>query len=153
MKLAEALQERADLNRRIEQIRGRLLENSFTQKGTKPAASPDGLLGELDQAVARLERLIAAINHANSTTTIEGRTLTEIIAEKDCLAQKVSILRDVIQSASGAITRHTRSEIMIVRTVDVPALQHEADVLAKRIRLLDNELQATNWSTEIIVDP
>ena len=104
MKLAEALQERADLNRRIEQIRGRLLENSFTQKGTKPAESPDGLLGELDQAVARLERLIAAINHANSTTTIEGRTLTEIIAEKDCLAQKVSILRDVIQSASGAIT-------------------------------------------------
>lgn len=152
MKLAEALQERADLNRRIDQIKKRLLENSFTQKGCKPAESPDGLLLELDSSILRLEKLIAAINRANCVTEIDGKTLTEIIAEKDCLSQKVSILHDVIQSASGAITRYTRSEIMIVRTVDVPALQQEADSLSKKIRLLDNALQEKNWSTEIAVD-
>lgn len=152
MKLAEALQERADLNRRIDQIKKRLLENSFTQKGCKPAESPDGLLLELDSSILRLEKLIAAINRANCVIEIDGKTLTEIIAEKDCLSQKVSILHDVIQSASGAITRYTRSEIMIVRTVDVSALQQEADSLSKKIRLLDNALQEKNWSTEIAID-
>ena len=37
MKLAEALQERADLNRRLEQLRVRLCNNATVQEGEKPA--------------------------------------------------------------------------------------------------------------------
>ena len=36
MKLAEALQERADLNRRIEQLRDRLENNALVQEGRPP---------------------------------------------------------------------------------------------------------------------
>ena len=44
MKLAEALQERADLNRRIEQLRYRLGNNALMQEGEKPAEDPAALL-------------------------------------------------------------------------------------------------------------
>ena len=37
MKLAEALQERADLNRRIEQLRNRLENSALVQEGERPA--------------------------------------------------------------------------------------------------------------------
>ena len=48
MKLAEALQERADLNRRIEQLRSRLLNNAMKQEGEEPSEDPKELLKELD---------------------------------------------------------------------------------------------------------
>ena len=48
MKLAEALQERADLNRRVEQLRARLSNNVVMQEGVKPVEPPETLLTELD---------------------------------------------------------------------------------------------------------
>ena len=48
MKLAEALQERADLNRKIEELRRRLGSNVLTQEGEPPAEDPAALLAELD---------------------------------------------------------------------------------------------------------
>ncbi|MCI5546974.1 MAG: DIP1984 family protein, partial [Clostridiales bacterium] len=61
MKLAEALQERADLNRRVEQLRARLSNNVVMQEGVKPVEPPETLLTELDAALQRLETLIIAI--------------------------------------------------------------------------------------------
>lgn len=47
MKLAEALQERADLNRRIEQLNSRLYRNSKVQQGRNPEEDPAELISEL----------------------------------------------------------------------------------------------------------
>ena len=41
MKLAEALQERADLNRTIQQLKERLDNNVLVQEGQQPAEQPD----------------------------------------------------------------------------------------------------------------
>ena len=51
MKLAEALQERADLNRRIQQLQQRLSSNAVVQEGEQPAEAPSELLAELDGGV------------------------------------------------------------------------------------------------------
>ena len=40
MKLAEALQERADLNRRIAGLSSRLADNALVQEGERPAEDP-----------------------------------------------------------------------------------------------------------------
>ena len=79
MKLAEALQERADLNRKIEELRRRLGNCVLVQEGEEPAEDPAALLRELDGAVARLAVLMAAINLTNSKTKVNGETLTELI--------------------------------------------------------------------------
>ena len=83
MKLAEALQERADLNRKIEELRRRLNNCILVQEGEEPAEDPAALLEELDGAVARLETLMAQINLTNCRTKVQGMTLTEMIARKD----------------------------------------------------------------------
>ena len=66
MKLAEALQERADLNRQIEQLKARLYNNALVQEGEAPAEDPNELLAQLDRSTARLEELMAAINLPHS---------------------------------------------------------------------------------------
>ena len=49
MKLAEALLERADLQKRIAQMDGRLENNAQVQEGEKPAEDPKALLKELEE--------------------------------------------------------------------------------------------------------
>ena len=56
---------------------------------------------------------------------------------------------DFLQQAGQTTRRATRSEIKILSTVDVAQLQKDTDRMAQRLRLLDNKLQQTNWSTEL----
>ena len=72
MKLATALSERADLQRRIEELGGRLNRNAKVQEGEKPSEDPNELLEELNKDFARLEELIARINHTNNVTKERG---------------------------------------------------------------------------------
>ena len=149
MKLAEALQERADLNRQIEQLKFRLANNAITQEGEAPAEDPGQLLERLDRGVARLEELMAAINLANCRTVVDGMTLTQLIARKDCLRLKIEVYRELAEAASQTAHRATRSEIRILSAVDVKAIQADVDAMAKELRLLDNKLQQTNWTTDL----
>ena len=68
MKLAEALQERADINRKIEQLKVRLNNNVLVQEGEKTAEDPDQLKQELDRSIERLAYLMARINKTNCET-------------------------------------------------------------------------------------
>lgn len=149
MKLAEALQERADLNRQIEQLKARLYNNALVQEGEAPAEDPKELLAQLDRSAARLEELMAAINLANCRTVVDGRTLTELIARKDCLRLKIEAYRDLVEAASQTARRATRSEIRIHSAVDVKDIQAAVDAMSKELRLLDNQLQQTNWTTDL----
>ena len=45
---------------------------------------------------------------------------------------------------------YSRSEIKILSTVDVAALQKQVDEIAKQIRQLDTALQGANWQTDLI---
>lgn len=150
MKLAEALQERADLNRRIEQLRYRLSNNVLVQEGEKPLEDPAALLEELESSFTRLEWLIARINLTNCAVKVEGRSLTELIARRDVLSLRTEAYRRLVEEASQNTHRATRTEIKILPAVDVPALQKLADDASRELRLLDNTLQATNWTANLM---
>lgn len=150
MKLAEALQERADLNRRIEQLRYRLSNNVLVQEGEKPLEDPAALLEELESSFTRLEWLIARINLTNCAVKVEGRSLTELIARRDVLSLRAEAYRRLVEEASQNTHRATRTEIKILSAVDVPALQRQSDDASRELRLLDNTLQATNWTADLM---
>lgn len=150
MKLAEALQERADLNRRIEQLRYRLNNNVLVQEGEKPLEDPAALLEELESSFTHLEWLIARINLTNCAVKVEGRSLTELIARRDVLSLRADAYRRLVEEASQNTHRATRTEIKILSAVDVPALQRQADDASRELRLLDNTLQATNWTADLM---
>ncbi len=146
MKLAEALQERADLNRNIEQLKSRLNNNVLVQEGEKTVEEPAKLKQELDASLERLAYLIAHINH----TKVDGQTLTELIAKKDALLLKISVYKSIVYAGSQTSYRARNSEIKIKSAISVPDWQTEVDQMAKELRLLDNKLQATNWNTDLL---
>ncbi len=150
MKLAEALQERADLNRNIEQLKSRLNNNVLVQEGEKTAESPEQLKQELDCSIERLTYLIACINNTNCETKVDGQTLTELIAKKDTLSLKIHVYKDIAYSGSQTSYRARNTEIKIKSAISVADWQVEIDRMAKELRLVDNKLQETNWNTNLI---
>ena len=149
MKLAEALNLRADLQQRVARMKERLSNNVKVQEGDEPAERPEALFAELEADLTQLEKLIVRINNTNRDTVWEGRTLMELIAAKDVLSLHLSVLRDTLESANVRSDRFSRNEIKFVRTVDVSELQKRVDALSKEIRELDAKLQQANWTTEL----
>ena len=152
MNLAEALQERADLDRKISQLNVRLSKTVLVQQGEKPAEDPNVLLGEVRDCTDRLETLIRQINLTNCQYMVDGISLTAIIAKKDMLLRKLNVFRNALDNALQSTNRARGTEIKIVPAIDVGILRKEADEIAKQIRLLDNKLQQANWSAELIED-
>ena len=150
MKLAEALQARADLNTRIAQLRARLNNNALVQEGESTAEDPNALLKQLNDCVSELQDLIARINLTNSTVKTEGKTLTEWIAARDALTLKLSVCRDLVNTASSAAYRARGTEIRIKPALSVKDLQDEVDAMAKELRLTDNRIQAANWANDLM---
>ena len=150
MKLAEALQERADLKRNLNSLRERLARVVLVQEGGKPAEDPQELLRIQDACFQRMEYLIAAINHSNDVIEVNGMTLTQLIAKKDVLLMKLAAYKNVIREAGSDTSRARGTEIRILPTVRTAELQAEADRMSKEIRILDNLLQETNWTKELI---
>ena len=152
MKLAEALILRADLQKRIDQLRVRLNNNAKVQENDEPSEKPEELLNELDSNINQLKILIKQINKTNCVTVSNGQTLADLIAERDTLTLKSNILRGFLNIAGQKVNLYSTTEIKIMSTVDVPALQKELDLLSKKIRETDTELQQANWLTELIED-
>ena len=150
MKLDEALQERADLNRKIEQLQDRLNNNVLVQEGEQTAEDPKKLKYELDSSILRLADLIAHINQTNCTTIVEGQTLTALIAKKDTLSLKIRLYKEITSTASQTSYRARNTEIKIKSTISVADWQAEIDRMARELRLLDNQLQQSNWSTDLV---
>ena len=149
MKLAEALNQRADLQRRIAQLRERLSNNVKVQEGDQPAEKPEDLFKELGGALKLLKDMIVSINRTNQETVWEGKTLTELIAEKDVLSLHLSTLRSTLDAANVRSDRYSRNEIKFVRTIDVNALQKRVDDLSRDLRELDSKIQQANWMTDL----
>ncbi len=150
MKLATALSERADLQERLSELGIRLNNNSKVQEGEKPSEEPGELLEELDRIIRRMEELIARINLTNSRTVRDGKTITELLARRDCLKSKIQIMRNFLDNASNRTHRMTHSEIKIVSTVPVADLQKKVDALSKELRECDELIQELNWTTELL---
>ena len=150
MKIAEALILRADIQKRIAQLKTRLNNNAKVQENEEPTENPELLLIELDGLISQLNDLIIKINKTNTLSKIDGISLVELIAKKDTLSQKAGILREFIEIASQKINLYSTTEIKVFSTVNVPAQQKQLDKLSKEIRETDTKLQQANWTIDLI---
>jgi hypothetical protein len=150
MKLAEALILRANLQTRLEKLKGRLLQNALVQEGEKPAEDPLKLLQELEQVADELATLVQQINRTNLETRVnEEQTLTDALAVRDVLRLKQGVYWNLGQAASVRQHRYSRSEIKLQSSVNVPRILQRADELAREYRELDTLIQAANWANEL----
>lgn len=151
MKLAEALILRADLQKRMEQVRGRLYNNVLTQEGVLPSEDPNILLKEFMALQTELTTIVKAINKTNHQTPFNDElTLAEALAERDGLLARRSILSHAADRASERQDRYSRTEIKTVSMIDVKQFQKDADKLAKEFRELDTKIQGMNWTIDLI---
>lgn len=151
MKLAEALAERSDCQKRLEEIKDRLERTARIQEGEQAAEDPNQLLAEADRVYARLLELVKAINRTNSRTAFDDvRTITDVLAEREVMGKRRGFLSEVAGSATSRWDRYSKSEVRYVMTVPVGKLRSDADQFAKQYRELDLRIQELNWKTELI---
>jgi hypothetical protein len=144
MKLAELIQERGDIQKRIEQLKIRLESNAVKQDKYRTPEDPNSLLVELEGMYTRLERLIVLINETNNSNGF-----VEILAQRDVLINKINAYRSFITSASGGVNRYTKTEIAIVPNIDVAKFQKKLDEMSQQYRKLETSIQEKNWTTVV----
>jgi uncharacterized protein DUF6847 len=150
MKIAEALALRADLQRRLELLKQRLVKNARIQEGDKPEEDPAELQAELERSARELTTLIQRINRTNATARFGDGTLADALAVRDVLKIRYNAYRELANAASTSQGRTTRSEVKFISTVSVAATQRKADDLAREYRELDTRIQEADWSTTLL---
>lgn len=150
MKLAEALQRRADLNREIDQLESRITSNMLVQDGENPNESPKDLFNDLDDKLAELEYLMTHINLTNAVVKVGDKTITELIAKRDTLSKKISVYKSAVYQASLNTSRARNTEIKILPTINVKSFQKVIDKMSRELRETDNLIQSTNWTCDLI---
>lgn len=151
MKLAEALILRADYQRKVEQIKNRLINNAKVQEGEEPSEDPEVLLKELNEAMENLTQLIKSINKTNSQTKFGDKmTLADALTEREKLWKKRLILNDLAEVATVKHDRFSRSEVKYFSTIDIKETQKEIERLSKEFRKIDTKIQGLNWTVDLM---
>src|SRR6266498_1166572 len=151
MKLAELLNERKAIKTEIKKLKERLHLAAKMQEGdSQPSESPEALKETLIGLYAILSDLIIKINRANIEIRIEGKMIMELIAERDHAIAIAEMLHDLAGAATPKPERFSRNEIRYVSTIDINSVKKEADTYSKLAREIDNKIQASNWSIEVV---
>lgn len=127
-----------------------MIQNAKVQEGDIPSENPNELLKELYVNIQELENIIKSINQTNSATYVDDESISDMIATRDMLGLKLSVLRSFVSECANKIDRYSNTEIRILSTVNVAEKQKEIDALSKEYRLLDTKLQGLNWTTDLI---
>ena len=151
MKLAEALSMRKDLEKNISGLKERLENVVRVQDGDAPAEDPQELLGILNNCLNQLEQIIYNVNVTNmKIVNDEGKSMTKLLAERDVLNKRISILRNTFTRAASYSDRYGRNEIRTVATIETKPLRQELDQLSKQYRQLDIEIQRLNFTFDLV---
>ena len=150
MKLAEALLLRADLNKKLASLRERINRNAIVQEGETPKEKVEDLLAEATSVLEEQQKLVRTINAANESTKLaDGRLLADVLALRDTLIARHSLLTATIAATHKDVDRYSQREIKWIAQIDVASLQKQADDLSRKIREVNVTVQAANWHIEI----
>lgn len=148
MKLAEALLERADLQKTVNDLYSKLRENSVVQADDKPTEDPVSLLAELKECYRRLDEFDRRINLTNNTTVFDegkGWHLCDALTQRGSLDKQISNLTSLASSFVVKSNRYSNSEIKLVATMNPSEIRTHVDHLKKERKELDRRIQALNW--------
>ncbi|WP_317231713.1 DIP1984 family protein [Clavibacter capsici] len=159
MRLAEALMERSDLQRRVESLRSRVQATARYQEGEDPAEDAAALLEEAVETVDLLAALVTRINLTNTDARLDdGTSLTAALARRDALRTRHGILTAAADAASGRggagggsyAPRQMRSELRQLSALPIREVRDRADDAARELRELDARIQRANWEVELV---
>lgn len=151
MKLAEALIERAELQRKNAELLKRINDNVLVQEGDDPAEQPEELMAEYEKNRERLLFLVRRINATNQAVPFDGEgSVADAIIRRDNMKARIGVYRSVCASATIRVDRYSQKEVRYVRCIDPKELQAVIDRLSKEYRELDTKLQGINWTVDLL---
>lgn len=151
MKLAEALIQRSDLQKKLEVIKERISSSILVQEGDEPIIDSKELFQEYENILREYEELVIKINKTNSITDFnEEMKISDALVKRDVLLKKKEIYERAINEGSIRQDRYTRSEIKYVPTVDMKKIQGKLDLISKEYRKLDTKIQGLNWTIDLV---
>jgi len=151
MKLAEALLERSEIQKKNGQLIARIKSNVKVQDGDLPAEKPEELIAEYEQNMVRFLELAQQINRTNFKTPFDGeKSIADAIAVRDYLGAKIKAYREFYEEATITSNRYSQHEIKFVRCIDSKNLQQQIDRFSKEYRELDTKLQGINWTVDLL---
>lgn len=149
MKIAQALVERASLNRKIKEVQTDVISNGKIQEGDVPVYNCDELLTKLNELFEQLKTLDERILKSNYKTEVDGINLATLIKRKDLVNAKVAYLRVIVDSCSVKMDRYTKTEIKSVCMIDIKELVNKIEKLVEEKKRLDLLIQEINWNTDL----
>lgn len=159
--LGEALSLRARQAQSLNDLKGRIKNCATSQEGTTPPEDVNALIQEYLNVSADHEALLVRIAETNAKSTVkvgEGTTAVGEAVLLDLLQRREALIRARnlygLAAAAGSLSessmRYMRTELKFVSNVDVADLRVKENDTNETIRVLDAQIQATNWQTELI---
>ena len=150
MKLAEALNLRSTLIKEIAELRKRLVDCVSIQEDETPIDSAEELLKELEPLIAQLHKLVYQINLTNLQIKENGKSITELLAERDELGMHTSILNDALRRLNDNKARYRSDDIRYIRTVEPSVLRDLLSKESAKLRKINLKIQMLGWMHDLI---
>lgn len=156
MKLAEAILERVEISKRVNDLLQLLRDNAVVQDGDKPLESPTQLLTDLVTCYGRLEEFNRRINLTNNSTPFgpaeDGKPLKicDALALREILDKEIRELSSVAGAFKVNTSRYSNTEIKSVVTMDPKVIRTMVDTLKNKRKDIDRKIQEINWKVELL---
>lgn len=152
MKIAEALALRASVQKNLGWIKDQFKNNARVTAGRRPVEEPDELLQRMDIEARHLERLLTRINRTNlAVRDSQGVTLTELLARRDALRARQSIVVEAYQQGSSG-DGYLRNDAETVPALDMRALRERVGEVNTAVREINLRIQQLNWQADLLAD-
>ena len=150
MKLAEALLLRSDLQKKLLSLQQRIHKNVLVQDGDTPSEDPEQLIDEAVLVNKQLFQLIQKIHQTNAQAQANnGKASLDILNQRDQLTAEHRIIQQAIDNTQKDTDRDSVREIKWIKAVSVSKLQKQADEISQSLRLINLEIQASNWQIDL----
>ena len=151
MKLAEALSIRGGIQKDLAWIKDQFSKISRVPEGSKPVEDPQEMLQRMENRVSEFQRILTQINRTNLTVTDNrGRTMTELLAERDALRARQNILSEAYQQATQKEEVYGRQELRYEATMEVVPLRKRIEEVNTKLREANIFIQRLNWEADLV---
>lgn len=126
-------------------------DNIYVEEGKKTKFDPKKLSEEIDNKIEEIRNLKIKIQEINLKTKIrdENITLAEAIIKVNDLRSKISHLSKLFEKEREYLFRDKDAKNMTAQ-LDEREIEKEIVELENEKTRLDNKIQVTNWTTELI---
>lgn len=151
MKLAEALVLRADLQKKLENLKKRLANSVLKLDDIQVIEDPAILKLEADETIAILYSLIDRIYRTNQSVILpSGQSMVTVLAKRDELVERRKLLDYIINKSLPDSGLYFNERGKWQPAIDISAYQKQMNDIAMQIRRLNLGIQQTNWQVDLV---